>query len=116
MLSKQEIFDKVEQHLLSQGKKAKEIMTGKCKYKTLDNLKCAVGCLIPDELYDPQIEGNKVSLDPTIPIGQILFKAGIPPNDGTIEFMLDDLQRTHDFYSVEEWPTRLKELRAKYVN
>lgn len=30
---------------------------GGCEYRTDDNRKCAVGCLIPDNLYAPQIEG-----------------------------------------------------------
>ena len=34
---------------------------GSCRYKTPDGLKCAVGCLIPDELYNEKMEGSMVN-------------------------------------------------------
>jgi hypothetical protein len=32
----------------------------RCSYRTTDGAKCAVGCLIPDDLYDPRIEGKSI--------------------------------------------------------
>ena len=34
---------------------------GECRYRDAGGTACAVGCLIPDELYDPVIEGLSVS-------------------------------------------------------
>lgn len=52
----QEVFNKVVRHLLTQKQKARVGTT--CMYKTPEGLKCAVGCLIPDELYSQDIEGK----------------------------------------------------------
>ncbi|MGQ7794434.1 hypothetical protein ACUN0C_18670 [Faunimonas sp. B44] len=54
----QDTFDTVVRHLFAQGKQAHEY--GVCRYRTYDGLKCAVGCLIPDEDYDPSFEGQLV--------------------------------------------------------
>jgi hypothetical protein len=58
-MTNQEVFDTVVTHLLAQGVKS-ESETG-CMYRGPHNLKCAVGCLIPDELYDSIIEGSNLS-------------------------------------------------------
>ena len=53
----QEIFDQVANHLLTQNKKCVSI--GMCSYRSsTENLKCAAGCLIADDEYDPIIEGH----------------------------------------------------------
>lgn len=54
----QEIFNKVSTHLLTQGRPARE--EDRCRYRTTDGLFCAVGCLIPDELYSSSFEGKTV--------------------------------------------------------
>lgn len=52
----QEVFDKVAVHLLTQGEPSLDKEGGNCAYRT-GSLSCAVGCLIPEELYNQQIEG-----------------------------------------------------------
>lgn len=52
-MKKQEIFDKVYRHLLVQGVRAED--DNGCRYR-IGKLMCAIGCLIPDELYDEKIE------------------------------------------------------------
>ena len=54
-MTHQEIFDKVATHLLTQKKQAVSD-EGVCLYRTPSGLSCAVGCLIPDDLYTPAIE------------------------------------------------------------
>lgn len=112
MLSKQEIFTKVKTHLLQQNQRAKE--DGGCRYRTSTGLKCAVGCLIPDELYDRSIEGVSVSLNPYSPLGNALLKSGIPGDDTEIEEMLYDLQKIHDRVTPLYWSTALQDLARKY--
>jgi hypothetical protein len=55
----QELFDKVVQHLADQKVPAVEIVANRveCKYRDKNGNKCAFGCLIPDEVYDPGMEG-----------------------------------------------------------
>lgn len=55
MMTEQEIFDTVARHLLTQGKKSIGVEGG-CAYRGKEGCKCAAGCLIPDDLYDPRFE------------------------------------------------------------
>jgi hypothetical protein len=54
-MTNQQVFNKVIRHLRRQGKAA--VVDGVCAYRASDGSKCAVGCLIPDELYHPYMEG-----------------------------------------------------------
>lgn len=58
-MTNQEIFDTVVTHLRKQGCKAQSGML--CRYRTATNLKCAAGCLIPDEDYDGCFEHKLVT-------------------------------------------------------
>ena len=55
MMNQQEVFDKVVRHLLKQGERAISD-NGRCAYNDSHGRKCAVGCLITDEAYNPDIE------------------------------------------------------------
>lgn len=103
-MNDQEAFDKVCKHLLAQMKKAKRPnSTGDlvwCAYRGQDNLMCAVGCLIPDDEYFPDMENvslndirDKVSSLQTVSLG-----------------LLIDLQNIHDKYDTERWKGLLKQL------
>jgi hypothetical protein len=59
-MTKQEIFDTVALHLIKQGKKSVNDI-GRCLYRSPEGLKCAIGCLIPDEVYQRSMEGHGVS-------------------------------------------------------
>lgn len=92
-MNAQEIFDTVARHLHKQGKRAgkydndsRDEADFRCLYRGPEGTKCAVGCLIPDELYDPNIEGLSVS-----DIKDVLLKAGI----GAFA-LLGQLQNVHD--------------------
>ena len=58
-MTAQEIYDTVLAHLRKQGRASRTIAGG-CRYRGPDGTACAVGCLIPDELYDHRIEGLSV--------------------------------------------------------
>lgn len=53
----QEIFDTVVTGLFEQGGPSMD-KYGACMYRGCNGRKCAAGWLIPDDLYDPSIEGN----------------------------------------------------------
>lgn len=66
MRTYQETFDRVITHLKTQGRQAMlnapEIaLKGSCAYRAPGGLRCAIGCLIPDDLYDPRIETRPVA-------------------------------------------------------
>lgn len=53
-----DIYLTVLRHLALQGKPAIGPDGTMCMYRTEEGLKCAVGCLIPDEFYKKEMEGN----------------------------------------------------------
>jgi hypothetical protein len=58
-MTKQDIFDTVVHHLFKQGKKARGC-DHLCSYRGDDKTSCAVGCLVPDNLYTEKMEGRGV--------------------------------------------------------
>ena len=54
----QQVFDTVARHLLLQKGRAYD--EGACQYRDKQGRKCAIGCLIPDEMYLPDMEGMGV--------------------------------------------------------
>jgi len=78
-----------------------------CMYRSSEGLKCAIGCLIPDELYDPKYEGVQVK---NLPM-EILDKIGLNQND---YLFLSRLQLLHDTYQPDEWKERLKDMADLY--
>lgn len=55
----QEIFDTVAEHLFRQGTRSYAMDRG-CLYRGPDGTKCAVGCLIQDDDYTPNMENKSV--------------------------------------------------------
>lgn len=63
----QKTFEKIVRHLYSQGqraligpKKGQERALLVCAYRGKGGTMCAIGCLIPDDVYDPGMEGHGV--------------------------------------------------------
>jgi hypothetical protein len=56
----QQVFDTVTAHLIAQGGAAVDDK-GLCKYRMTDGRSCAVGCLIPDELYTSDMEESSTT-------------------------------------------------------
>ena len=110
MNSKQEIFDRVVSHLLTQG--AKSMGPGalgyqnRCAYRGAYGRMCAVGCLISDEFYNPDLEGRSVN---HFMVLDALEKSGVE-NAGAHSFILSDLQLTHDSHDVKQWREELRKL------
>ena len=61
-MNRQQVFDAVVHHLAKQGKRSTFTRPGQgfsmCRYRGYGGLKCAIGALIPDELYHPRLEGS----------------------------------------------------------
>lgn len=122
------LFDTVYEHLIKQGKPAKNVLD-QCVYLTQDGLKCAVGCLIKPEYYSQKLEGCSV----TSPIVQEALEdsLGMVLDDDSIE-LLSDLQAIHDechngkgdnsLKSLKNTPNltitekQIKKLRELYIN
>lgn len=61
-MTNQEAFDKAVAGLAAQGF-TRSVHLGGCQYRGPNGKKCALGHLIPDELYDPDMEGKLADHD-----------------------------------------------------
>lgn len=119
-MNKQEIFNKVVEHARTQKQKAIN-KYGSCRYRTEDGLKCFVGALIPDDKYDPVIEGiNPFSVESggnesweisARKMNSILTEIGY--NIEHKELLLK-LQSIHDSFDPSKWEDQLKSFANKY--
>lgn len=107
-LTRQQIFDRVKTHLLTQNAKATS-GGGICKYRGVDNRKCAIGCLIPDSLYEKAMEGYLVN-GLFVDFPYAMSMAGLHRDD---EEFLRDLQKIHDGHLPPFWPKLLTDFAVK---
>lgn len=77
----QELFNRVSTHLLSMTQQSRLDSIG-CAYRTADGNRCAVGCLIPDRLYEEEFEG--------FPVDKLLYYKGAT---NVLGFDVTDRQR-----------------------
>lgn len=103
MRTAQQLYETVVLHQRKQGQKSHvKLAEGdySCRYRGSDGRKCAIGCLIPDDVYKPAMEGGDVS--------DIIAKDLLPLNLAA-EFhknlrLLSLLQKIHDeSNSFEDW-------------
>jgi hypothetical protein len=104
-MTPQEIFDRVSRHLLTQKRQAFDDMAGRCSYVTHDGLKCAVGCLIPDEHYHPALEGLTVTAR-CERMDILLTSLGVRESLDLLKM----LQDVHDLIEVCDWKVSLQEI------
>lgn len=113
----QSIFDYVVAHLRKQGRPAVGGQYNGCVYRHYDPsgavLMCAVGCLIPEYLYLPQYEGERVSgvldkVDRHLQDNGARMVAPRPDDFDLLrrflsdnEKLLDALQNVHDEWAEE---------------
>jgi hypothetical protein len=99
-MTRQEILNKVWYHFVTMKRsfgydKIKKV----CVYKTRGGAKCGIGCLIPNELYDPKMDcqaSNAYSLGVHSNkfVQKALKKIGIRFKGN--EQFLTDIQKAHD--------------------
>jgi hypothetical protein len=120
-MDKQAIYSKVRNHLLTQNEKSEEL--GSCLYRSTNEegkpLMCAIGCLIPDNLYTEQMEGHGIPSESFI---EDIFSEASPVsevqqwvkllriNEESDWELLRDLQYIHDNYEPDTWERSLDKL------
>lgn len=120
--SMQQIFNKVYTHLMAQKERCSDD-AGSCQYKYEIGGKvyrCAVGALIPDALYNRDIEGQGVNEDNETLIDILREVNVIGPgsigsqdNRKRVHFLMD-LQHLHDNDFSGGWPADFRRLAQKY--
>ena len=108
-MRKKQVFRTVAEHLLKQ--KIRSVYKDECLYRAPQGLSCAIGCLISDEHYSEDLEGNQVDLPE---VREAVSKSLGQPVTARDVGMLQDLQDLHDFGTVESWERRLDELAGEY--
>lgn len=120
-MTDQQLFDKVAKHLLKQMERSAD-RNGNCVYHNDHGQMCAVGCLIPNELYDKSFEHSPVavasgvkSLTPTakdIEVAERIQKAaGLKKNQLDLA---QALQNVHDESWPPDWAAQLKHTAKKF--
>lgn len=117
-MTKQETFDTVVNHLRKQGVKAVANVVGNavCRYRAPGGLKCAAGCLIPDDRYNPALEGEGVhpSVDLTLPPCRLAVTRLIQELGHDLP-LVSRLQTIHDASYPPYWEVHFESL-AKSVD
>ena len=101
-MTNQEAFEVVARHLLAQGRQSiRRPIPGmdfyvECAYRGQEGTKCAIGCLIPDDMYNESMEG--------VPARDLMR---ISPTAGVLgdldEDLLTKLQEIHDRSQPDRW-------------
>lgn len=107
-MTDQEIFDKVATHLLTQNERS--VALGTCMYRGTGGMKCAIGCLIPDDRYLPWMERRSVEYPG---ISEAAGVGPVPDEDETDDWLPMQLQHIHDNESPAEWRNSLRRLAIK---
>lgn len=107
MLTKQEIFNRVATHLLTQ--RAKAMDEGRCRYLDRQGRRCAVGCLIPDGHPSLTVFASLGFLLITYP--DLAEGWGL---DEDAFSLLNELQLIHDNDMPSQWAAHLTELASKF--
>lgn len=118
-MTNQEIFDTVSSHLLTQKVQCVGGHEGTCEYRNQEGLKCAAGCLIPDELYTELIEGciwNPEHDDNSNILlqGGELFAQWHNSFSKQNNKLIGKLQRIHDEGDTRNWKLKLLRLGEQF--
>jgi hypothetical protein len=105
-MNTQEAFTAIVEHLRKQGCRSQQEDDAACLYRGPKGLRCAVGALIPDELYEESMEGINVA-------SLLIVKREDYPKIadllGSVDIsMLEEMQNIHDFQEIEDWENRFR--------
>jgi hypothetical protein len=102
----QETFNTIVRHLRAQGGKAQvwdEVKQNYMCYYRLGDLKCAAGCIIPDEFYMPDMEHKRIlRVDEE-------FSLNLPDI-----MLVERMQGIHDNCPVPEWEAKFEEVAKEF--
>ena len=108
-MDRQEVYNTIRDHLLRQH--AKALMAGgACAYQAFNGRKCAIGCLIKDEHYDPMLECR--SLFDVEVVSAVEKSIGKLTSDDL--HFLRRFQLIHDKHAEPLWGARLRDVATDY--
>ena len=107
MKTTRDLIDYVRNHLVAQGERCAN-ERGNCRYR-FGTKSCAIGCLIDDDLYRPDFEGQSAMHDSVVMAIQITHRIAL--SDEQL-YVLLRLQFIHDEREPKHWSTII----AQYVS
>lgn len=114
----QKIIQHVSNFLLAQNAKSEVPSQEYCAYRGSNGMMCAIGCLIPDSLYNERMESVAIISNPklfTDVIDNIMIEYGVPSErEPRLIKLLRELQRIHDSCKVEMWKEEFDSLYLQY--
>ncbi|WP_225936182.1 hypothetical protein [Caballeronia sp. NK8] len=117
MLSPKKIYERVSEHLLTQ-RAVSEDDNGSCRLRSPEGRKCAIGSLVNDDLYEPELEGVGISYYRHAQDGKLLralFASNVNAYDPNIIDLLIELEEIHDYADIDEWPELLAALGKRHA-
>lgn len=106
----QSIFNKVVKHLRAQ--KCRSIKGKTCMYRDKNGNKCAFGCIIPDHIYERNMEGLSTNLllsDPYKWKYPKFFTKLLPYGD-----LISQLRIIHDRKNISEWEYHFQDVAREF--
>jgi hypothetical protein len=116
-VNRQHIFNEVAVALVAQGVRSVSEDNRQCRYRGAGGTKCAMGHLIPDELYSADFEGMLASSLLISSRGRDiahLLSVNTNPNESDDLMFLDDLQRCHDRAEYGDFNAEIRERLATF--
>ncbi len=107
MMNNQEVFDIVVRHLRKQNAASVVSEPGSaCAYRGTEGRKCAVGILIPDEIYHPYMEEKSI---------EYVMAANPETKKWECDMcLLSELMTIHDSYPVNRWEQEFRSVANAY--
>jgi len=113
-MNRQEVFNKVWEHAHTQKEKSLakkgDPDENLCRYRGDNGTKCFIGALIPNEVYEEDMEGMNVAnlVERFSIVGRTLGLAENVTRDSSDMRFLARLQYIHDSYPPSEWDDELR--------
>lgn len=104
-MTAQKIFDKIVTHLRTQNA-VSATANGLCLYRSPDGKKCAVGCMIPDDVYDPDMEHHMA--------GSVIADCRQLHDLYDHRNLLESMQLVHDNHPISQWEAMFASIAAEY--
>jgi hypothetical protein len=114
-----EVYEYIKNHLLLQHAKSEikthyangvEVEQG-CAYRSDDDKKCAVGCIIADEFYTHSLEGKACHQQDVLnAVQKSVLNWAVNP------ILLQEMQIIHDEKEVDEWHLFLEDMIRHFPN
>lgn len=115
-LQTQEIFDVIAWNLLRQHARARVVHDdgrGQCRYQAPDGKRCAIGFIIPDDIYHPTLEGLRVA-----DLAHQLLHTNFGREFARLLYrdleLLTALQQMHDRSSPAQWGVELAVIARRF--